>query len=62
MGLLRRNALFRWIAMWVCGLLLTLSPIAFPEVVQPQMQTLVMGTEADYVPFAYHHPLTDGGN
>lgn len=38
-----------------------LSPIALPGVAQPQMQTLVMGTEADYVPFAYHHPLTEGG-
>ena len=61
MGLLRRKALLQWIAMWVCGLLLTLSPMALPGVVQPQMQTLVMGTEADYVPFAYHHPLTEGG-
>ncbi|MEM8614515.1 MAG: transporter substrate-binding domain-containing protein, partial [Cyanobacteria bacterium P01_H01_bin.105] len=49
MGLLRRNALLRWMAMMVCGLWLTL---VLPGVAQPQ--TLLMGTEADYVPFAYH--------
>ena len=49
MGLVRRNTLLRWLVLVICGLWLTL---ALPGVAQPQ--TLVMGTEADYVPFAYH--------
>lgn len=50
MGLLRRNVLLRWMALVVCGLWLTL---VLPGVAQ--LQTLVMGTEADHGPFAFHH-------
>lgn len=56
-----------WIGLALSTLLLTLLPVSLPGVAQsglPQVDaplTLVMGTEADYIPFEYRYPSEPAG-